>query len=164
MKNTTRLLTLPLAAVIALGGVSMLSGCSNPLDGVVKQATKSLEKEGISVKPNPGGKTDAVPADFPSTVPLISAPVTFGGGVTIAGAKVWTITFKVDDTTTTYAKIKSDLEAAGFSEGFSTADEKEVAAMWSGRDDYSVMIGIGAKGSGFEASYVVTEAKKDTAD
>lgn len=161
MKAPIRKLTTS-AAVVALtmGMLFSLSGCMvNPIEKLVGDGVgEVLKKSGVDVDLKNGGAS--LPKDFPSSVPLASKDILTGASVTVEGKKMWTIRVKASAAAGDYEQIKSQLEAAGFTETFSGSGATGATASFEGRDDYTVMLTTAIKKDSTEVSYIVTRAKE----
>jgi hypothetical protein len=147
----SRLATIPLAALLALGGAAGLSGCS--FQTVVKDVT--------------GGNVDIggnkVPADFPQSVPLAKGTVVFGAGVGSGGGKVWNVTVKVAGASA-YTQIEKQLTDAGFAGQFGAQGPDGGGTGTFANDRYGVLVVVTDAGSnGWVANYSVSHAAVHTA-
>jgi hypothetical protein len=104
MSTLRRRIAIPLALVLAVSSVPMLTGCfGNPLQGVVKAAT--------------GGKVDlgggSLPKDFPSSIPVYKGKIVSAIGLGSGKKEIWNITVQIPGADTGDS-IKSDLTKAGY--------------------------------------------------
>lgn len=107
MSTMRRKVAIPLAIVVALSSVPMLTGCfGNPLQGVLNAAT---------------GGVGHLPGDFPSSVPVYKGKIISGIGFGTGKDEIWNVTVEVPGSDAGNT-IKSDLKAAGF-----TIQESSVA-------------------------------------
>jgi hypothetical protein len=99
-----RRIAIPLAIVLAVSSVPMLTGCfGNPIQGVIHAATGG--------KVNLGG--GSMPADFPKSVPVYSGKIISALGLGSGKKEIWNITIQIPGSDTGNS-IKSDLEKAGY--------------------------------------------------
>lgn len=134
------------AIAVAIAGItaSLLTGCfGNPGDLVnqgVEDAIESATGGDVSLDGD-------LPADFPTSVPLIEGDVSVAAGA--GGSQGWVILITPSASDDPVADAASALEAAGF-----TADPKvtgEGAALYS-NGEYNVLL----VGKGASVSYTVT--------
>jgi hypothetical protein len=105
MSTMRRRIAIPLALVLAVSSVPVLTGCfGNPLQSAVNAAT------GGKVNLGGGG---SLPADFPKDVPVYSGKVISGLGLGSGKKEIWNVTVQIPGSDTGNS-IKSDLEKAGF--------------------------------------------------
>ncbi|KRE21606.1 hypothetical protein [Agromyces sp. Soil535] len=133
------------AIAVAIAGItaSLLTGCfGNP--GNVNQAVED------AIESATGGDVSLdgdLPADFPTSVPLIEGDVNVAAGA--GGSEGWVVVITPSASDDPVGEAASALEAAGF-----TADPKvtgEGAALYS-NGEYTVLI----VGKGTAVSYTVT--------
>jgi hypothetical protein len=148
MTTTSRKIAVPLAIIVAVSAVPMLTGCfGNPVQGVLNAATGG--------KVNLGG--GSLPKDFPSDVPVYKGKVDTGIGVGSGAKEVWNVTIELPGESA-YNDIKSELTGAGFkvvgSGSAGTSGEGLVATS----SKYSVLVGVTGSGSKWLANYTVGPA------
>ena len=104
MSTMRRRIAIPLALVLAVSSVPMLTGCfGNPIQGAINAATGG--------KVNLGG--GSIPADFPKVVPVYSGKIISALGLGSGKKKIWNVTVQIPGSDAGNS-IKSDLEKAGF--------------------------------------------------
>ena len=104
MSTMRRRIAIPLALVLAVSSVPMLTGCfGNPIQGAINAATGG--------KVNLGG--GSIPADFPKAVPVYSGKIISALGLGSGKKKIWNVTVQIPGSDAGNS-IKSDLEKAGF--------------------------------------------------
>lgn len=104
MSTTSRKIAIPLAILVAVSAVPLLTGCfGNPVQGVLNAAT--------------GGKVNlaggSLPKDFPSAVPVYKGKIDSAIGLGSGKKEIWNVTIEVGSGDATSA-IKSELTGAGF--------------------------------------------------
>jgi hypothetical protein len=100
-----RRIALPLALVLAVSAVPMLTGCfGNPVQGAINAAT------GGKVNLGGGG---SLPADFPKAVPTYSGKVISGLGLGSGKKEIWNVTIQIPGSDAS-SKIKDQLTSAGY--------------------------------------------------
>ena len=149
MSSTRKRILVPAAIVVSLTLSPMLTACSNPLQGLVEQAT--------------GGQLDLggtqVPADFPADVPLAQGSVIFGAGVGSEDGKVWSVTIKVADANALDG-ITQQLISAGFESQTQGEATGETKSGIFAKEPYGVLVVVAKDdANGFIANYTVTYAK-----
>jgi hypothetical protein len=148
MSTTPRKIAIPLAIVVAVSAVPMLTGCfGNPIQGVIKAAT--------------GGKVDvgggSMPSDFPSAVPVYKGKIDTAVALGTGSKEVWNVTVEIPGLST-YNDIKSALTGAGFKvEGSGNAGSSGEGLIASNKT-YSVIVGVTGSGSKYVANYTVGPA------
>jgi hypothetical protein len=104
MSTMRRHIAVPLAIVLAVSSVPVLTGCfGNPLQGAIHAATDG--------KVNLGG--GSLPSDFPKDVPVVSGKVISGLGIGSGKKEVWNVTIQIPGADAS-GKIKDQLTGAGF--------------------------------------------------
>ena len=147
----SRLLAVPVAALLVLGVAPALAGCS------FQTAVKDVTGGNVDI----GG--DKVPTDFPKSVPLYQGAVVFGAGVGSGHGKVWNVTVKVPDAQA-YQKISAQLTDAGFSGQFGAQGADDGGTGTFANDEYGVLVVVTDAGSnGWVANYSVSRAAVETA-
>jgi hypothetical protein len=146
----SRLLALPVAALLIVGVAPALAGCS--FQTVVKNVT--------------GGNVDLggnkVPSDFPKAVPLAQGAVVFGASVGSGNGKVWNVTIKVPDAKA-YQDIAKQLADAGFDGGFGAQGPDGGGTGTFSNSEFGVLVVVSDAGSnGWVANYSVSRAAVDT--
>jgi hypothetical protein len=149
MSTTSRKIAIPLAIVVAVSAVPMLTGCfGNPVQGVLNAAT------GGKVNLGGGG---SLPKDFPSDVPVYKGKVDTGIALGSGSKEVWNVTVEVPGSST-YDEIKSELTGAGFKVvGSGNAGSSGEGLIATG-SKYSVLVGVTGSGSKWVANYTVGPA------
>ena len=105
MSTMRRRIAIPLALVLAVSSVPMLTGCfGNPVQGAINAAT------GGKVNLGGGG---SLPADFPKDVPVTSGKVISGLGLGSGAKEVWNVTIQIPGADAS-GSIKTQLTGAGF--------------------------------------------------
>ncbi|MGH1526239.1 hypothetical protein ACRAWC_20145 [Leifsonia sp. L25] len=142
----SRLLAVPVAALLLLGVAPALAGCS--FQTVVKDVT--------------GGNVDLggnkVPSDFPTSVPLYKGAVVFGASVGSGHGKVWNVTVKVKDAQA-YQDIAKQLMDAGFDGQFGAQGPDGGGTGTFANADYGVLVVVSDAGNnGWVANYSVSRA------
>ena len=146
----SRLLALPVAALLMLGVAPALAGCS------FQTAVKDVTGGNVDI----GG--DKVPSDFPTSVPLHEGAVVFGAGVGSGHGKVWNVTVKVKDASA-YQDIAKQLTDAGFDGGFGAQGQDGGGTGTFSNGDYGVLVVVTEAGSnGWVANYSVSRAAVET--
>lgn len=146
----SRLLAIPVAALLMLGVAPALAGCS--FQTVVKDVTGG----NVDI----GG--DKVPADFPKSVPLYKGAVVFGASVGSGHGKVWNVTVKVPDAKA-YTDIQKQLTDAGFSGQFGAQGPDGGGTGTFANDQFGVLVVVTDAGSnGWVANYSVSRAAVET--
>jgi hypothetical protein len=109
MSNMRRRITIPIAIIVAVASVPMLTGCfGNPIQGVVNAAT------GGKVNLGGGGLGGgSLPKDFPSSIPVLKGKIDSALGLGSGKKEVWNVTVEGGSSDPS-AGIKSDLTGAGF--------------------------------------------------
>ena len=142
----SRLLALPVAALLVLGVAPALAGCS------FQTVVKDVSGGNVDI----GG--DKVPADFPASVPLDGGAVVFGAGVGSGRDKVWNVTVKVSGADA-YKEIEKQLTDAGFSGRFGAQGPNGGGTGAFADDEYGVLVVVTDAGSnGWVANYSVSRA------
>jgi hypothetical protein len=100
-----RRIAIPLALILAVSSVPVLTGCfGNPVQGAINAAT------GGKVNLGGGG---SLPGDFPKAVPVTSGKVISGLGLGSGAKEVWNVTIQIPGADTS-GSIKTQLTGAGF--------------------------------------------------
>lgn len=149
MSRTRKRFLVPAVIVMSLTFAPVLTACSNPIEGLVKQVT--------------GGDVDlggsSLPKDFPKDVPVAPGKVIFGGGLGNDEGKIWNVTIQVSDANALEG-ISAQLTGAGFEskgESESTGDTKTGIFQ---KDPYGVLVVVSKDDkNGFIANYTVTYTK-----
>ena len=146
---TTLTTTTRAATAVAIAGItaSLLTGCfGNPGDLVdkgVEDAIESATGGDVSL----GGE---VPADFPTTIPLIDGDVTFAGGAGDTDGKGWVVVL-TSSAADPVADAAAALEGAGFTEDTSMTGAEAGARIYT-NPEYFVLLA----GEGETLTYTVT--------
>ena len=105
MSTMRRRIAVPLAIILAVSSVPVLTGCfGNPVQGAINAAT------GGKVNLGGGG---SLPADFPKSVPVYSGKVISGLGLGSGKKEIWNVTIQIPGSDAS-SKIKDQLTGAGF--------------------------------------------------
>jgi hypothetical protein len=130
MSTMRRRIAIPLAIVLAVSSVPVLTGCfGNPLQSAVNAAT------GGKVNLGGGG---SLPGDFPKAVPVYSGKVISGLGLGSGKKEIWNVTVEIPGSDSG-SKIKDQLTGAGFKvqeSGTSDAGDSLVATS----KDFGVLV------------------------
>jgi hypothetical protein len=150
LRATSRIpLTLALAGVILVGS-PLLAGCSM-INSVVHNVTGQDIPDGLT-----GGQ--AVPADFPSEVPLIDGDVLLG--LSLPGGDsgdAWNVTIKVSGFDA-WETIKGQFADAGYEyQEFQVVADKGGSGAFKG-DPYSAVVVVSSDKDEWTANYTVTNA------
>jgi hypothetical protein len=149
MSTMRRRIAIPLAVVLAVSAVPMLTGCfGNPLQGVVKAAT------GGKVNLSGGG---SLPSDFPSSVPVYKGKIDTGLGLGSGKKEIWNVTVEVPGSDAT-GTIKDELTSAGFTVTESGTAGTEGGSIVADNKTYGVLV-VTSKDSSkgyWIANYTVT--------
>jgi len=150
MSTMRRRIAVPLALVLAVSSVPMLTGCfGNPVQGAINAAT------GGKVNLGGGG---SLPKDFPSSIPVYKGKIISAIGLGSGKKEVWNVTVEIPGSDSGNS-IKSDLTSAGFKvqeSGTSGAGSTLIATS----DTYGVLV-VTEKDSSknyWVANYTVTPA------
>jgi hypothetical protein len=148
MSTMRRRIAIPLALVLAVSSVPMLTGCfGNPIQGAIKAATGG--------KVNLGSGT--LPKDFPSSVPVYKGKIVTAIALGTGSKEIWNVTVGVPGSNA-YDDIKSELTGAGFKvEGSGTAGKSGEGLIASGKT-YSVIVGVSGSDGKWVANYTVGPA------
>ena len=129
------------AIAVAIAGItaSLLTGCfGNPGDLVNQGVEDAIESA-------TGGEVSLdgdLPADFPTSVPLIEGDITVsaGGG----GSEGWVVVVTPSGSGDPVADAASALEAAGFTEDRTISGDGGGAALYSDGDHTVLLVGQGS--------------------
>jgi hypothetical protein len=148
MSTMRRRIAVPLALVLAVSSVPMLTGCfGNPIQGAINAATGGKVKLG-------GG---SLPSDFPSAVPVYKGKIVTAVALGSGSKEIWNVTVQVPGSST-YSDIKSELTGAGFKvEGSGTAGTSGEGLIASSKT-YSVIVGVTGSDGKWVANYTVGPA------
>lgn len=135
--------TLASLALLALAASPLLAGCGGTFEGSFGG--------GNGAEVDIGG-TD-LPADFPSTVPLIGGEVLRASSLGGDEGTVWNVSVRAEDATA-LDEIEVDLEDAGFDVRVQVAGDTGGTLVADG-GDYSVIVGVAQDADGFVANYTV---------
>jgi hypothetical protein len=149
MSTMRRRIAIPVALVLAVSSVPLLTGCfGNPLQGAVNAAT------GGKVNLGGGG---SLPADFPKSVPVYKGKVVTAIALGTGSKEIWNVTVDVPDANA-YNDIKSELTGASFKvEGSGTAGKSGEGLIASSKT-YSVIVGVTGSNGKWIANYTVGPA------
>jgi hypothetical protein len=148
---TTLTTTTRAATALAIAGItaSLLTGCfGTPSDLVgkgVEDAIESATGGDVSL----GGE---LPADFPTSVPLIDGDVTFAGGAGDADGKGWLVVIS-PTAADPVAEAAAALEGAGFTEDTTMAGGEAGARVYTNAEFLVLLAG---DDNGETLSYTVT--------
>jgi hypothetical protein len=148
MSTMRRRIAIPLALVLTVSAVPMLTGCfGNPIQGAVNAATGGKVKLG-------GG---SLPSDFPSAVPVYKGKIDTALALGTGSKEVWNVTVEIPGSST-YNDIKSALTSAGFKvQGSGNAGTSGEGLIASSKK-YSVIVGVTGTNSKWVANYTVGPA------
>lgn len=139
------------AIAVAIAGMtaSLLTGCfGNPGDLVNQGVEDAIESA-------TGGEVSLdgdLPADFPTSVPLIEGDISVAAGA--GGAEGWVVVVTPSDSSDPVADAVSELEAAGFTEDRSISGDGGGAAFYTDGEWTVLLIGQGSA-----VSYTVAPAQ-----
>lgn len=139
----TRTRTILLAAVILVGVMPALAGCS--VRDVVDTATGGQVQL-------PGS---SLPDDFPAEVPLYDGEVLSGAGLGNADGKIWNVGVRVPDAGAV-DEIQTALSDAGFVTNLQGPSGADGGTIIASSDAYGVAVVVVRDDSGFVANYTVT--------
>lgn len=147
-----RAVTIPIAIVLAVSTVPLLTGCfGNPIQGAINAATGGKVKLG-------GG---SLPADFPSDVPIEKGKIDTALALGTGKDEVWNVTVEVSGASA-LGDIKSALTGAGFKvEGSGNADT-DTAGLIADNAKYSVIVGVTKADGKYVANYTVGSSESDS--
>ena len=146
--STRRRITVPIAIVLAVSSVPLLTGCfGNPIQGALNAATGG--------KVNIGG--GSLPKDFPSSVPVYKGKIDTALGLGTGKKEIWNVTVEVPDGSA-LTKIKSDLTSAGFKVEGSGSATSTASGLVADNATYSVIVGIAEADKKWVANYTVGPA------
>ena len=144
--TVSRRLAVALAATAT--AALLFTGCSaNPLEGIVDQGIEDAVEGATGGDVNLGSE---LPADFPTSVPLLDGEISFSGGAGQAEGWIVVITSSAADPV---AEASAELEAAGFTRDTNVSGDSANAAVYSD-DEYLVIVAA----DGENLSYTVTAA------
>lgn len=104
MSTMQRRIAIPLAIVLAVSSVPVLTGCfGNPVQGAINAATGGKVKLG-------GG---SIPKDFPTSIPVYKGKVISAIALGSGKKEAWNVTIEIPGSDAGNT-IKSDLTSAGF--------------------------------------------------
>jgi hypothetical protein len=105
MSTMRRRIAIPLALVLAVSSVPLLTGCfGNPIQGAISAAT------GGKVNLGGGG---SLPKDFPSSVPVYKGKIVTALGLGSGKKEIWNVTVQIPGSDAS-GSIKSALTSAGY--------------------------------------------------
>jgi hypothetical protein len=127
---TRRRIAVPLAIVLAISTVPMLTGCfGNPIQGAINAATGGKVSLG-------GG---SLPAGFPSVVPVYKGKIETAVGLGSGDKRVWNVTVDLPNGGA-YSGIKSALAGAGFKTEESGTIGNSGASIVADNKTYGVLV------------------------
>ena len=138
---TTLTTTTRAATAVAIAGItaSLLTGCfGNPADlvnGGVEDAIESATGGDVSL----GGE---LPADFPTSIPLIDGDVTFAGGAGDADGKGWVVVL-TSSAADPVADAAAALEGAGFTADTTMTGGDAGARIYTNAEYFVLLAGEG---------------------
>ena len=148
MSTMRRRIAIPLAIVLAVSSVPVLTGCfGNPIQGAINAATGG--------KVNIGGGAK-IPSDFPKAIPIYSGKVITGLGLGSGKKEIWNVTVEIPGSDAGNS-IKTDLTNAGFTVQESGTSNSGASLVASNKD-YGVLV-VTSKDSSkgyWIANYTVT--------
>jgi hypothetical protein len=150
MSTMRRRITIPIAIVLAVSTVPLLTACfGNPLQGVVNAATGG--------KVNLGGGSGSLPSDFPSSVPVYKGKIDSALGLGSGKKEIWNVTVELGSSDQT-SSIKSALTGAGFKVDESGTVGPDGGSIVADNKTYGVLVVISkdSSKSTWIANYTVT--------
>jgi hypothetical protein len=127
-----RRFAVPIAIVLAVSSVPLLTGCfGNPIQGAINAATGGKVSLG-------GG---SLPSGFPSSVPVYKGKIDSALGLGSGTKKVYNVTVEVPDGNA-YNDIKSELSGAGFKTDESGTIGKTGASIIADNKTFGVLVVI----------------------
>jgi hypothetical protein len=136
------------AIAVAIAGItaSLLTGCfGNPVENLVNNGVEDAIEDATGGEVNIDGE---LPADFPTTVPLIEGKISFSGGS--GGTEGWVVLI-TSSASDPVAEAASALEGAGFTEDTTVSGAGADAKVYSNAE-YLVFVA----GDGNIVTYTVT--------
>jgi hypothetical protein len=160
MFNRKYLVSVTLAATMAVGMTPLLAGCFNPIQAALEQGVQDVTGDALGgdVDLNLDGNGASMPEGWPSEVPVIDGTIESSVRLGSGDTQTWSVTITVANTDEAWATIRSDFEGAGFTTDFESVSSD--GAMGSFSDgSYSVIVDIAEDGSGgLAATYIVSLA------
>lgn len=160
MTTKRKLVSISLAAMMAVGITPLLAACFNPLQSAVEQAAQNAAENALGgdIDLNLDGGGASLPADWPGEVPVISGTIESSIRLGSGADQTWSVTVTVDNADQAWSSIKSEFESAGFVTDFeSVSSDGSMGSFSDG--SYSAIVSIGDNGSGgLAATYVVSMA------
>jgi hypothetical protein len=152
-KLITGSVTVAMMAALTLG----VSGCNALSAGFEEGAEQAIENATGGNVDIDAGDAVAIPADFPSDIPLIDAELFSSVGVGAEAERSWTLIFTVADPQLAFTDASGMLIAAGFSED-SLAQSAEGSVGFYSNEAWSVTLSaVPASGSEEpKVAYIVT--------
>jgi hypothetical protein len=152
------LVSISLAATMALTLTPLLAGCFNPIQAALEQGVEGVTEDALGgdVDLNLDGNGASMPEGWPSVVPVIDGTIESSIRLGSGDTQTWSVTITVNDTNEAWSTIKSDFEGAGFITDFESVSSD--GAMGSFSDGmYSAIVDITDNGSGgLAATYIVS--------
>ncbi|HEX4444672.1 MAG TPA: hypothetical protein VHZ81_13970 [Galbitalea sp.] len=146
--TTRRRITVPIAIVLAVSSVPLLTGCfGNPIQGAINAATGGKVKLG----------SGSLPSDFPSDVPVYKGKIDTGLDLGSGKDEVWNVTVEVPGASA-INDIKSELTSAGFKVEGSGSANSTTSGLIADTKKYDVLVGITKTDSKWVANYTVSPA------
>jgi hypothetical protein len=144
-RTSRRRITIPIAIVLALSSVPLLTGCfGNPIQGAINAATGGKVKLGGS----------SLPSDFPSAVPVYKGKIDTAIALGTGKKEVWNVTVEIPGLST-YNDIKSALTGAGFKVVGSGNAGSSGEGLIASSSAYSVIVGVTGSSGKYVANYTV---------
>lgn len=135
-----------IAVVIAGVTATLLTGCfGNPVEDLVQQGVEEAVEDATGGDVSLGGE---LPADFPTSVPLVDGDISLAAGT--GGAEGWVVVI-TSSASDPVADAASALEGAGFTEDTAVTGAGVGAKVYSNAE-YIVLVA----GEGTTVSYTVT--------
>jgi hypothetical protein len=130
----------PLALVVALAGVPLMSGCA--AGGLVENAVNGAVQGATGGEVSLGGE---LPAGWPESVPVIDGELLFGAGKSIEGAQGWVVTVK-SASADALGDARTQLEDAGFTVDAAASGAGDEGVLVVKDATYQVVVAGGADG------------------
>jgi hypothetical protein len=130
ISTSRRRITVPIAIILAISTVPLLTGCiGNPIQNAVKAATGG--------KVNLGG--GSLPSDFPKSVPVYKGKIDTALGLGSGTKKVWNVTVELPNGDA-IKDIKSELAGAGLTTDESGTIGDSGASIVAQNKTYGVLV------------------------
>ena len=126
------------AATAAVLSAGLLAGCAgNPIEGLVSQGVEDAVEGATGGEVNLDGQ---LPADFPSTVPIIDGEIDLTTGTGGGAGLVVVLTSSADDP---LGEARAALEGAGFTEQTGVSGQSAAGVLYSDGEHLVVLAGEG---------------------